>query len=68
MILVNCVKSKTQVTSESWITSVLLVMNLAHWIRAGSFMHFLERIQGQIQRLFKNIREHNILGLTISAA
>ena len=31
------VKTKTQLTSESWIASVFFVMNLAHWLRADFF-------------------------------
>jgi len=35
------IKTKTQVTSESWIASVFFVMNLAHWLRADIFMSLL---------------------------
>jgi len=57
----DCVKARTQVTSESWIASVLFVMNLAHWLRADAFELFYRLIQRQIQRLFININEQKMM-------
>ncbi len=36
------VKTKTQMTSESWIACIFFVMNLAHWLRVDSFLLFLQ--------------------------
>lgn len=53
----DCVKAKTQETSESWIASVMFVMNLAAWLRADLFALILEVLKNLIQRLFENVNE-----------
>jgi IS5 family transposase len=41
----DCVKIKIQMTSKSWISCVLFVMNLAHWLRVDLFVVFLQMPQ-----------------------
>jgi IS5 family transposase len=55
----DCVKARTQITSESWISCVLFVMNLAHWLRADFFVLCCKEIITHIQQLFSNIKEQN---------
>ena len=64
----DCVKTKTQATSESWIASVLFVMNLAHWLRADFFVLCGKWIVTEFQRLLSNIKEHNYSEIDISLA
>jgi len=64
----DCVKAKTQVTSESWIVCVLFVMNLAHWLRADLFMLFYKLLKRQIKRLFINFKEQRASEIVTSVA
>lgn len=45
------VKTKTQMTSESWIACVFFVMNLAHWLRTDFFAPLLNV-------LYKSVLDH----------
>jgi hypothetical protein len=62
----DCVKAKTQVTSESWIASVLFVMNLAAWMRADIFLSILKWLAEQTQRLFGIVKERKTTEIVIS--
>lgn len=62
----DCVKTKTQMTSESWISCVLFVMNLAHWLRADIFVLSYRWIKREIQRLLSNFKERITSEMVIS--
>jgi len=64
----DCVKSRTKETSESWIASVLFVMNLAAWMRADIFLPIFIWLQDQAQRLFVVVKEREITQIVISYA
>jgi IS5 family transposase len=64
----DCVKTKTQATSESWIAGALFVMNLAHWLRADFFVLCCKWIITEFQRLFSNIKEQFYSETAISMA
>ena len=38
----DCVKTKTMRTSESWIAAIFFVMNLAQWLRMSSFLSIIK--------------------------
>jgi len=54
----DCVKAKTLETSESWIASVLFVMNLAAWLRADFIVFIFRVLKNQTQWLFEILNEH----------
>ena len=62
----GCVKAKTQATSESWIASVLFVMNLAAWMRADIFLSISRWARKQIQRLSEIFKERQTVEIVIS--
>ena len=47
----DCVKAKTKRTSESWITTVFFVMNLASWLRKDLFLLFFKLLEIVKERL-----------------
>lgn len=51
------VKTKIQITSESWIASVFFVMNLAHWMRVDFFAPFLKVFFRQVLAQFELFKE-----------
>ena len=64
----DCVKTRTKATSESWIASVLFVMNLAAWMRADIFLSIFKWVKEQVQRLFGIFKERRIAEIVISYA
>lgn len=48
----DCVKTKTRLTSESWIACTFFVMNLAHWLRIDFFVSVFGWM---LQRLYRQV-------------
>jgi IS5 family transposase len=61
----DCVKTRTRVTSESWIANVLFVMNLATWMRADTFLSIFKWVKEQTQRLFGIVKERQMVEIAI---
>ena len=64
----DCVKARTQATSESWIASVLFVMNLAAWMRSDIFLSIFKWLNEHAQRLFGIFKERYIAEIITSYA
>lgn len=62
----DCVKTRLQATSESWIANVLFVMNLAAWMRAGIFVSIFNWVKKQIQRLSEVFKKRQIAEIVFS--
>lgn len=56
----DCVKAKKQETSESWIASIIFVMNIAAWMRTDIFALIFRRVNYLSQRLFEILNERKI--------
>jgi len=53
----DCVKAKTRATSESWVASVLFVMNLSAWLRADIILSFFRSAKQALKALFGVVNE-----------
>ncbi len=51
----DLVKTKTMVTSESWIATISFVMNVARWLREDFFVLFLKPIFSGFLNNFKEL-------------
>ena len=57
----DCVKTKTRQTSESWIAAIFFVMNLAHWMRLHFFVLFLKRPKSWFLQVLNDIKEYFLI-------
>jgi transposase, IS5 family len=55
----DCVKTKTRETSESWIAMAFFVMNLSAWMRADIFAFIFRVLKYRIQWMIEIFKEHN---------
>ena len=61
----GCVKAKLQATSESWIASVLFVMNLAAWMRADIFVPIFKWVKESLSNLSEVFKERQMVEIVV---
>ena len=62
----DCVQTKLQDTSESWIANVLFVMNLAAWMRADIFLPIFNWAKKHHISLFEIVKEQSNAEIALS--
>ena len=53
----DCIMAKTMKTSESWISAIFFVMNIAHWMRVDFFVLVWNWLKNASQRFLFDVKE-----------
>ena len=62
----GCVQARTRATSESWIASVLFVMNLSAYLRTDIFLPIFKWAENQAKRLFGVVKKRRTIEMAVS--